>query len=149
MPVKALRVSLGFAIVASAVACNNFRGNSALAAGEVSIDLTCDGGIFSATVRPWRVRMSQMNGKKAIKFKLNNSSHSVDSAVIDSVEGRPWPFKTTKFSVKKGYSVDADSADTYSGPEATYHYRISTVCIFGGVTDTIVIDPDMILPPRN
>lgn len=152
MPVELRRVSYALALVALVVACTRKADGPsvATAAGHVELDLTCDAGNFTATIKPWRVRMSNLNNGKGIRWKLKNSTHHVALADIDSVQGRAWPFKTKKFRVAAGDSADGSSTDLIPGQTDTlYNYKITTVCTIGGQSDTIVIDPDMIIPPRT
>ena len=150
MPVKAFRISMGLALLALTFACTRKdRDEVALQAGKAEIKLKCNSGSFSAEVNPWRVTMADLNNKKAIRWKLVSQGNSATFAEIDSVDGKPWPFRTKKFRAAEGDSVDADLTDALPGQETLYHYKITTTCSFNGVTDTIVIDPDMILPPRN
>ena len=117
---------------------------------SVSIIFKCelDGGA-TATIKPWRIRL--LAKSDYIEWKLvapGPGDVAPDSVLISPKFINQWPF-TTKFPVvvKKGYTNVAQGIPT-SVPEGTYKYSVTGICRLPGLPpDTVVIDPDMIIPP--
>ena len=154
MSVKFQRVLCGSAFIVLAVACTRKADGPVIATkpGDVEIDLNCGAsdGVFSATISPWQVQMPSRTHGRGIKWKLKSSKGGVVTADIDSAQGQAWPFTPKKFKADANGSTDGDGNDLKPDvPPGTYPYTITTTCTIGGTTRKIVIDPDMIIPPRN
>jgi len=114
---------------------------------KVVIRLTCDtDGSATLNVRPWRVVM--LKRTEQIEWSLVPAANSVASVSITPKYIAGWPFYAPPPIVvtpaKPG--IGKDIPDRV--PADTYKYNISGICPRAGAPpDTIVIDPDMIIPP--
>jgi hypothetical protein len=111
---------------------------------KVVIRFSCDtDGGATVTVRPWRVVMQK---------RTDHIEWSLIPAGVPSVQISPkyvagWPFVSpppiTVTGQKPGVARDVPAAV----PAGTYKYNITGVCLRGeSPPDTVVIDPDMIIP---
>ena len=112
---------------------------------KVIIKFSCDtDGGATVTVKPWRVVMSKRT--EQIEWSLTPSGISSVSISPKYVAG--WPFVAAPPIVvnagKPGIGKDIPSAV----PAGNYKYNITGICARSGApADTVVIDPDMIIPP--
>jgi hypothetical protein len=145
---QTMRTNLLGAVLAAAVsvavgACKPAGSVNMLDEKLVNIDLECldDGGV-SFSLSPWRVDMPK-NG--SIKWVLGKY-HKVNQAEIKPADPAKWPFQDSSFTTKPG--APADGRNLKKGqPGGVYKYTVSTICDRGaGVKDTVIIDPDMIIP---
>lgn len=130
------------AIVVTVGAC----GRPEQAAGrKVFIRFACenDGGA-TVTVRPWRIVLQKRTDQ--LEWSLNPSG--IDSVAITPKPGEQWPFISPEppLIVTEGKDgIASGIPDSVAG--GTYKYNITGVCArSSGPPDTVVIDPDMIIP---
>lgn len=96
-------------------------------------------------VRPWRVVLQQRT--EQIEWTLLPSE--VTSVTITPKTIAGWPFRSPQpplvvTTQKPGVASDIPR----EVPGATYKYNITGICGRSGQpADTVVIDPDMIIPP--
>ena len=112
---------------------------------EVTMIMKCatNNGI-EASVQGWRRRVPKGD---SITWRLVGAN-SVDSVVLVRVDTTaPWPFSDQNdIVVKRLGTVTRVRSDTAS-VDRTFHYAIKATCnLDGGVVDTVLIDPIMILP---
>jgi hypothetical protein len=108
-------------------------------AHQVTILLKCDNGGASIDVHPWRVTVTQADG--VIWFAPQEGVW-----ITPKVAGR-WPFNKDTIPVASNEHLTSTNfkSDVDSG---TYSYNISGVCTTASGADTVVLDPDMIIPTR-
>jgi hypothetical protein len=112
---------------------------------KVFIKFTCetDGGA-TVTVKPWRI-------------KLNSKSEQIEWTLVGSglntVEISPkvvarWPFVAPPPLIVTDKKPGIGKGIPATVPAGTYKYNISGVCpgYSGAPPDTVIIDPDMIIP---
>ena len=111
---------------------------------RVSIRFSCDNdGGATVTVKPWRVVMQ----KRTDYIEWSLIPTGVPSVQISPKYVAGWPFVSpppiTVTGQKPGVARDVPAAV----PAGTYKYNITGVCLRGELPpDTVVIDPDMIIP---
>lgn len=95
------------------------------------------------SVSPWRVSLPTRNDQ--IQWDVSNGS---DSVSITAKNVNRWPFGTNPpFKAKYGSPAIGKGIPS-SVPAGKYQYNIIGICPrAGGVVDTVVVDPDMIIPP--
>jgi hypothetical protein len=109
----------------------------------VSIDFTCTADGATLSVTPWRVQLASRN---------DQIEWSVKTTGLDSVSISPKLVARWPFSVNPPLSAHAQRPVVARGipasvPGGTYKYNISGICQrAGGIADTVIIDPDMIIP---
>ncbi|HKY97438.1 MAG TPA: hypothetical protein VJL35_06260 [Gemmatimonadaceae bacterium] len=108
-------------------------------AHQVTILLKCDNDGASIDVHPWRVKVTQADG--VIWFAPQEGVW-----ITPKVAGR-WPFAKDTIVVppKEHLTSTNFKSEVDSG---TYSYNISGVCTTASGADTVVLDPDMIIPTR-
>jgi hypothetical protein len=109
----------------------------------IKFSCEADGGA-TVTVKPWRVVMQKRN--EQIEWSLVPSG--IGSVSISPKYIAGWPFVSPPpivvTSGKPGLGKDVPSAV----PAGNYKYNITGICVRAGApSDTVVIDPDMIIPP--
>ena len=111
---------------------------------RVLINFTCDNnGGATVTVRPWRIRLNS----KAEQIEWSLVPSGISSVEISPKLVARWPFVAPPPIVvtagKPGVGKDIPPAV----PAGTYKYNITGVCARSGAPpDTVIIDPDMIIP---
>lgn len=134
-------------VVLVATAWTNRQGRPA---GRATIIFTCqpEGGA-TAQVVPWRVRWSDSKRSSGqIAFRLVPSG-SISQVTLTPNAAKPWPFPVASIVVsdaQDGYARNP-SQDLAKFPAGTYKYNLTGICPQpDGSADTVVIDPDMIIP---
>jgi hypothetical protein len=113
-------------------------------ARKVQIKFACDtDGGATVTVKPWRIVLQQRTDQ--VEWSLIPSGVGSVSITPKYIAG--WPFVAPPpivvTAVKPGVGKDIPA----SVPAGTYKYNITGVCArTGAPADTVVIDPDMIIP---
>jgi len=115
----------------------------------VSIHFKCEtGGGATVTINPWRRQLGARTD--SIQWTLvtpGPGDSAPDSVLIAPKSVNQWPFtsgfpisvKTSKPGVAQGIQATV--------PAGTYKYSVTGICKFPGMApDTVVIDPDMIIP---
>lgn len=111
---------------------------------KVLINFNCDNnGGATVTVRPWRVRLNS----KAEQIEWSLVPTGITSVEISPKLVARWPFVAPPplivTQAKPGIGKDIPPAV----PAGTYKYNITGVCTRSGAPpDTVIIDPDMIIP---
>jgi hypothetical protein len=112
---------------------------------KVMIRFSCDtAGAATVTVKPWRVVM--LRRTEQVEWTLIPAGITSVSISPKYVAG--WPFVAPPPLVvtagKPGIGKDVPAAV----PAGNYKYNITGICArTGAPSDTVVIDPDMIIPP--
>lgn len=115
----------------------------------VSIHFKCetDGGA-TVTVKPWR-RPLVARGDYIEWTLVTPGSGEIapDSVLIEPKSIAQWPFTTAfPITVKTSKSGVAQGVPA-TVPAGTYKYKVTGICHVPGMpADTVVIDPDMIIP---
>ena len=109
------------------------------ATNQVNIRLKCDNDGADIDVHPWRIKVYKADG-----VLWHAPQDSVWIAPKDSTK---WPFDKDTIKVASGAKVPStnfkQSVDT-----GTYKYKIIGICNNTSGVDTVVLDPDMIIPTR-
>jgi hypothetical protein len=114
---------------------------------KVLIKFSCDAdGGATVTVKPWRVTLT----KRTEQIEWSLIPAGIDTVMISPKYVAGWPFVTAPpiivRSVKPGIGKDIPDGV----PAGAYKYNITGVCRrSGAVPDTVIIDPDMIIPPKT
>jgi hypothetical protein len=148
-----MRTNLPAAVLAAAVcvavgACKPAASVNLLE-NNVNIDLECldDGGV-SFTLSPWRVTMPVHGSIRWVLGRL----HKVNQAEIKpAADPAKWPFVEPSFTTKPGAPAEGRNLNPnrpkQPGEYTVYKYTVSAICYRdAGVQDTVIIDPDMIIP---
>ena len=141
-------LGLGVVVLAAAWREPQMQGNP----GVVNMTVICqlDGGA-NITVNPWRVGWSNPASRKSGQITMNLQSLGLDQkqVKITPKNATRWPFKEPlPIVVVDGTPTILKNVDqdTVKYPKGAYKYVITGVCIRSGTADTVVIDPDMIIP---
>ena len=129
-------------LVALAAACGGGdRSGAVPGESPVVITFTCSNGGALMGVHPWRVKLNDSTDH--IKWTLNATNAT--SVTISHKDGSPWPFQDPPPTVgSKPASTRGVKAPNI--PSGTYRYNVTGICKVGSTEDTVVLDPDMIIP---
>lgn len=109
----------------------------------VSVDLQCTATGAKITVEPWRVELDTRDDE--IQWVV--ATTGLDSVFITpKILGR-WPFAVSPpLHSKKGAPAAAKGIPQWVA-KGKYQYNITGICVRSAArADTVVIDPDMIIP---
>jgi len=111
---------------------------------RVLINFSCDtDGGATVRVMPWRVRLNS----KAEQIEWRLVGAGIKSVEITPKTVARWPFAAAP-PIVVGNTPGIGRNIPPSVPADTYKYNITGVCLRSGSTpDTVIIDPDMIIPP--
>lgn len=147
-----MRTTLLGAVLTAAVsvtvgACT--PGGSAMMGNDrvVNVDIDClnDNGVtgVSFTLSPWRV---EVPNRGAIRWVLGKAPRG-NKTVIKPANAARWPFQEPSFTTEPG-NPNAGGRLKAGVTAGIYKYTVTTICYRdGGVEDTVIVDPDMIIPP--
>jgi plastocyanin len=121
-------------------ACSQGRDSADLATKEVTIDARCTGGDnTSITLRPWNLKVRQGD---TVNWVLNANANSNDVTITAKREA--WPFaEAPPYKGAKG--KPARSGAMRPNARGRYSYNVSLICTNGARSDTVLIDPDIIV----
>ncbi len=113
---------------------------TALAVGQVEIDARCTGGENTRiTIRPWNLKVRQGDD---VNWVLNRNANSSDITITPKREAWPFadapPYRGTK-------AAPARAAGMRPNAKGRYAYSVSLICTNGARSDTVLIDPDIIV----
>lgn len=111
---------------------------------RVLIRFSCeaDGGA-TVTVRPWRVRLNS----KAEQIEWSLVPSGLNTVEISPKVVARWPFVAPPPIVVTAQKPGIGRDIPATVPAGTYKYNITGVCAQSGAApDTVIIDPDMIIP---
>jgi len=112
---------------------------------KVLIRFTCetDGGA-TVTVRPWRIRLNS----KAEQIEWTLVPSGLRTVEISPKVVARWPFVTPPPIVVTYQTPGIGRDIPATVPAGTYKYNITGICpgTGGAPPDTVIIDPDMIIP---
>ena len=111
------------------------------AVNQVTIVLMCPNNGGSIDVHPWRVNVTKADG---VKWFVAQNGKAVWITPKDPAN---WPFDTDRIDVSSGNPVTSTNFKPVV-EAGTYKYKISGVCNNAAGADTVVLDPDMIIPTR-
>lgn len=135
------QVLLCIGVVVLAAAWTQPQGLTVTKSVSISFKCTTDGATM--TVSPWRVALPTRNDQ--IQWDVSNGS---DSVSIAAKNVNRWPFSTNPPYKARYGSPAIGKGIPSSVPAGKYQYNIIGICPrAGGVVDTVVVDPDMIIPP--
>lgn len=138
---RGVSVLLSLGVVLLAAAWTQPQGVTTTKSVSISFKCTTDGATM--TVSPWRVTLPTRNDQ--VQWDVSNGS---DSVSITAKNVNRWPFSTNPPYKAKYGSPAVGRGIPSSVPAGKYQYNIIGICPrAGGVVDTVVIDPDMIIPP--
>ena len=138
---RGVSVLLSIGVVVLAAAWTQPQGVTTTKSVSISFKCTTDGATM--TVSPWRVTLPTRNDQ--VQWDVSNGS---DSVSIAAKNVNRWPFSTNPPYKAKYGSPAVGRGIPSSVPAGKYQYNIIGICPrAGGVVDTVVIDPDMIIPP--
>jgi len=122
------------------LACSKRRASEDLATKEVTIDARCTGGDnTSITLRPWNLKLRQGD---AVNWVLNANANSNDVTITPKRDA--WPFAAAP-PYKGGKGKPAQSGAMRPNSRGRYSYNVSLICTNGARSDTVMIDPDIIV----
>ena len=138
---RGVSVLLSLGVVLLAAAWTQPQGVTTTKSVSISFKCTTDGATM--TVSPWRVTLPTRNDQ--VQWDVSNGS---DSVSITAKNVNRWPFSSNPPYKAKYGSPAVGRGIPSSVPAGKYQYNIIGICPrAGGVVDTVVIDPDMIIPP--
>lgn len=138
---RGVSVLLSLGVVVLAAAWTQPQGVTTTKSVSISFKCTTDGATM--TVSPWRVTLPTRNDQ--VQWDVSNGS---DSVSITAKNVNRWPFSSNPPYKAKYGSPAVGRGIPSSVPAGKYQYNIIGICPrAGGVVDTVVIDPDMIIPP--
>ncbi len=131
---------LQFAAVPLILACSFRRVTADLAIREVTIDARCSGGDnTSITLRPWNLKLRQGD---VVNWVLNANANSDEVTITPKRDAWPFvgapPYKGVKRNPAQSGAMRPNSRGRYS-------YNVSLICTNGLSSDTVMIDPDIIV----
>lgn len=138
---RSVSVPLCIGVVLLSVACN--KSETAVAgSGKVVITLNCESAGATIGVHPWRVAMASRDGQ--IEWSLAGRDLSVTITPKDPAQ---WPFEAPPpIVVDARPGIGKGLKDSAGG---VYKYNVTGVCGASGTApDTVVLDPDMIIPKK-
>ncbi len=116
---------------------------------DVKISADClNGGGISWTIDPYRATIPDRDRK--IKWRLTTDGHNADPltevTILPKVNST-WAFAEQDIKVNKN-NITEKNLKTGLKTDYLYKYTIQIICTRGTTTqvDTVVIDPDMIIP---
>jgi hypothetical protein len=141
-----MRINLAVILAAgvSVVACEPGGGSMIGNDRVVDIDIECLGNdAVRFTLSPWRVTIPEHG---AIVWKFGKAPNGT-RAVITPTNAARWPFQEPSFTTVLG-NPNAPGRLKADAAPGTYKYTVTTSCDRGsGNIETIIIDPDMMIPP--
>lgn len=116
-------------------------GAEARATVEISVDARCTGPRATrVTVSPWNTSLRQGD---SVTWTINSAANT-DSIVIAPKNSSTWPFLAAP-PYRGRKNAPARAARMRPGARGRYSYDISLVCRAGANSDTVRIDPDIII----
>jgi hypothetical protein len=111
---------------------------------KVLIRFSCDtDGGATVTVKPWRVRLNS----KAEQIEWSLVPSGLATVEISPKTVARWPFVASPPIVVTASKPGLGKDIPPTVPAGTYKYNITGVCPRSGApADTVIIDPDMIIP---
>jgi hypothetical protein len=107
---------------------------------NVRVDCLAGRGVAFSLI-PWAATLYPGD---SIDWALDQTS-TVDSMEIVDLKGRGWPFKKKPpYKAKRGKGIGARDLDA-AQKAGKYNYGVLAYCNRGAETDTVLIDPDMII----
>ena len=129
-----------FAAVPVTVACSKTQASANVATKEVSIDARCTGGEnTSITLRPWNLKIRQGD---EVSWVLNADANSDEVSITP--KRNAWPFAATP-PYRGSKKTRVQSGAMRPNARGRYSYNVSLICTNGARSDTILIDPDIIV----
>ncbi|HEX6573458.1 MAG TPA: hypothetical protein VF042_00690 [Gemmatimonadaceae bacterium] len=105
---------------------------------QATIIFSCSNGGANISVVPWRVR--EVTEASGVKFRAPQNA-----VWIVPKDPNHWPFDTNRIDVKGDTTVKNFKPVVDIG---TYKYVVYGVCVNGTEQDTVILDPDMIIPTK-
>ncbi len=107
---------------------------------EVDIDARCTGGDnTSITIRPWNLRIRQGD---EVSWVLNRNANSSDITITPKREN--WPFADQP-PYRGSKATPARTGGMRPNAQGRYAYNVSLICTNGARSDTVMVDPDIIV----
>lgn len=131
---------LGFAVVETKESADA-QGSYQTVNVDVRVDCLAGRGV-SFSLTPWSVSLKPGD---SINWRLDASANVTDMQILAKA-GKPWPFKRkTPYKSSKGKPTGAQALDPAQTGKK-YQYAVTAVCVRDSATsDTVIIDPDMII----
>ena len=129
-----------FAAVPLTFACSKTQFSADAATREVTIDARCTGGEnTSITLRPWNLKIRQGD---VVNWVLNANANSDDVTITP--KRNAWPFAAPP-PYRGSKKTRAQSGAMRPNSRGRYSYNVSLICTNGARSDTVLIDPDIIV----
>jgi hypothetical protein len=109
----------------------------------VSIDFNCTSDGATISIRPWRVALAS----RTDEIQWDVKATGLDSVAISPKLVARWPFSTNPPIHAHAQKPGKAKGIPNSVPGGRYQYNITGICNrAGGTADTVIVDPDMIIP---
>ncbi len=108
---------------------------------SVNVLITCTGGQITVDVDPWTVVVQQGD---STDWTLRPQS-TPDGIDVGPKRGGAWPYQANQVRGSKQAAARALEMRPNQPPGRRYKYNITGICVQAGRTDTIVIDPDIVI----
>lgn len=112
-----------------------------MAPKRVDVDVRCVGATFTIDVDPWTVELQQGDSTDW-HLRPQATPSAIDVA---PKRGGSWAYQSN--NARRGTKDRPAQAQDMKGNQSgrRYKYNITAVCVQSDRTDTIVIDPDMVI----
>lgn len=130
---------LGVSVIALQAACGRPEINT------VRVTFSCDNDGGRIGVAPWRLHVD--TSVKTVTWTIPEANVTVFIEPKDTSAAK-WPFVSQKpITVKSGEPGRSPEIKMHRERQDTiYKYKVTGVCARGSNQDTVVLDPDMIIP---
>ena len=119
-------------------------------AGVVNVDVRVDclaGRGLSFSLTPWLIAVQPGD---SVNWRLEFGSNVTDMDIVNRTPGNQWPFlRKPPYRATRDSPAGARARDNSQGARSRYKYAVTAVCARSATeSDTVVIDPDMIIIRR-
>lgn len=137
------RIAVLLSVVGVVVACGKSEmQQTSPPANTVNVHFSCSNNGGRIGVEPWRVSLDQ-----ALPATWTVLQQNVTVFIIPK-DPNKWPFiSKDTITVMKGAVGTRNDYDP-NATDSLYKYKVMGVCARGSNRDTVILDPDMIIPTR-
>lgn len=145
MQASVLLLGGAVAVLASAIGAPDDPSPRAAQTVEVSVRVDCLAGRgVSFSLTPWSITLQPGD---SVNWKLDSQAN-VDSMEVLETKGKGWPFKRKPpYKSRRARAAGAQGLDPIQ-KAGKYKYSVQAICVRStnpAVSDTVLIDPDMII----
>ncbi|MDO8501191.1 MAG: hypothetical protein Q7S20_05070 [Gemmatimonadaceae bacterium] len=126
----------------AAAACNKDLARDTNTNLLVDVSITCTGDGVQFSLSPWRASL-----REGDEITWNLASDPAISSITINKKQSAWPFMTQPpYSGGHDKQPHAKGMKANQGGKPPFKYSVTGICTrAGGIADTVVIDPDMII----